>query len=140
MSNEPNVFPTLSELRYGLKIWTGEARFGPGHYVSLGYLGPKNPASLPENTAALRAVVERVFNNESDYRLKAAEAWLPRFHDESDFAHLSAKDLASAFVLIGIVASRDPHTIILEHHGPSDKTLRSWFNADGSLHHISGHI
>jgi hypothetical protein len=53
---------------------------------------------------------------------------------------LSAKDLASAFVLVGIIADGDPRTIILEHHGPSDKPLKSWFNADGSLHHISGHI
>ncbi len=135
-------YPSLGGLRLDtLGSWTGEAELAPGHQVHVMYVCDPVPVSLRRATGAVRAILERVARGEWDYRRKVARAWIDVFHEQAGFARSwTDDDLAQRLVLRGILLGSNDQRVVLEYGGPTDKELKTWFNADGSLSHISGDL
>ena len=126
--------------------WSGEFAYAPGHRTSVMYVfAPDRPDSVPRSEVerAVREIVERVARDEEMLRARAAGAWLPMFLDECPAAPgWKAQRLARSFTLVGIILGNSHPTFILEYATtlPIDKHLKTWFNADGTFSHISGHV
>lgn len=142
MSSDPGLYPGLSELRLNFPgSWTGELALTAEHQVAVTYVCHPEPKPLREVTDVLQSTVALVCQNEWSYRLKAAQAWLPRFHEEAAFARAwNDEELARSFVLRGIVLGSNDSKVILGYASPTDKELSTWFNADGTVSHISGDL
>lgn len=107
------------------------------------YVAVPDTVPAAEVRAAVREVLERVSRDEWGLRLEAARAWLGAFQNECDFTSgWDEERLARSFVLRGVILGNTDPTFILEHATsvPVDKVLKTWFNRDGSLSHISGHL
>jgi hypothetical protein len=137
----------VGELRQDfLGSWCGEAALSPNHRITLMYVQKAGRDSVPlaDVTAAVRAAVDRISQNELAYRTLAARAWLGTFHEECPATReWNEERLAGAFVLKGLILGDTDSTIIVEHDVLGldlDKILKTWFNPDGTLSHISGHL
>jgi len=147
-SSESSDYPSLGQLRLdSFGSWEGESAFASDRRISVRYVPrvsvkPRPTLSLSQVTAIVREIVERVYQNEWDYRLVAARAWLEEFKSASNFpGEWDDERLARCLILRGIILGGNSPTIILEHAAPSiDKELKTWFNPDGSLSHISGSL
>ena len=144
MTAQPS-YPSLGELRQNfLGDWTGEAALAPNHRISVTYVSTARRDSVAEVSALVRAAVDRISQNELAYRTLAARAWLGTFHEECPAAReWNDERLAGAFVLKGVILGDTNPTIIVEHDVLGldlDKILKTWFNPDGTLSHISGHL
>lgn len=122
--------------------WQGEAMVTPGHRVSIMYVAYPNNVSTAEIERAVRVVVDRVGRAEATLRRIAAAAWLPTFHEECAKARgWDEERLARSFTLRSIILGNKDATFILEYATvlPVHSHLKTWFNPDGTLSHISGH-
>lgn len=124
--------------------WGGEVTWAPGRRVSVTYVAePADSVPPAEIERAVRATVELVAREEEALRKTAAEAWLPTALEEVPAARgWDAGRLARSFTLVGILLGNTNRTFILEHSStlPIDRRPKTWFNADGTLSHISGHL
>lgn len=138
-------YPRVGDLRLGaFKAWTGEASFGDASRFEVTYFGKKHDSASVSK--AVRDVVERVYGDERGYRSRAAAAWFQDVQEAIPFTNAwTIEDLTDALRVSGIIMDGDPRTIIVEYSIPAlsgliDKNIKTWFNSDGSVHHVSGSL
>ena len=126
-----------------LGSYEGEALISPGQRVPVRYVPYPDDIPLPEIERQVREVVERVARDEELLRRRAADAWLPSFHEECPPARGWTSDrLARSFTLRGIILGSSHPTFILEYETalPVEHHPKTWFHLDGSVSHVSGHL
>lgn len=123
--------------------WDGEFAFGERR-VSVTYVAePADSVPRAEIRRAVLEIVERVARDEEKLRRTAAQAWLGSFHEECPAARgWDEERLAQSFTLASIILGNTHPTFILAYATtlPVDKQPPTWFNADGTLSHISGNL
>jgi hypothetical protein len=100
--------------------------------VPVRYVPYPDDVPLPEIERQVREVVERVARDGEVLRRRAAEAWLPSFHDECPEARGWDSDrLAGTFTLRGIILGNSHPTFILEYETtlPVESHPSTWFSS-----------